>query len=137
MIESIGDEIKFIDTKVSVMKDHQSEREDQYLLMPSMYSKDTDTHLYLSPESCNPEHVTRSIPTNIINRCRTNCSDRVKKDSLFKDTLVQYKAYLLKSGYKEEDIDRKFINFAIKKKRKKVLQNDCNKDKKKPPMRKY
>ena len=50
---------------------------------------------------------------------------------------MQYKAYLLKSGFNEEDINRKFIDFTIKKKRKKVLQNDCNKDKKKPPMRKY
>ena len=50
---------------------------------------------------------------------------------------MQYKAYLLKSGYKKEDIDRTFTNFAIKKKTKKVLQNDCNTDKKKPPMRKY
>ena len=79
-IESIGDEIKFLDTKVSAMKDHQSKEEDQYLLILSMYSKDTDTHQYLYPESCHPEHVTRSIPTTIINRCHTNCSDRVKEE---------------------------------------------------------
>ena len=114
-IESIGDDIKFLDTKVSVMKDHQSEGEEQYPLTPSMYSRDTDTHQYLSSESCHPEQVTRSIPTAIINRCRTNCSDRVKESSLFKDTLVQYKDYLLKSGYEEEDIDRKFIDSVIKK----------------------
>ena len=59
-------------------------------------------------------------------------------DFLFKDTLVQYKAYLLNSANKEEDIDRQFIDFAIKNERKKkLLQDNCNTDKKKPPMTKY
>ena len=60
-IESIGDEIKFLDTKVSVVKDHQSEGEDQYFFISSMHSKDTDTHQSLSPESSHSERVTRSI----------------------------------------------------------------------------
>ena len=34
-------------------------------------------------------------------------------------SLSVYKAYLLKSGYKEENIDRKFIDFIIEKKKEK------------------
>ena len=52
-----------------------------------------------------------------------NCSDRIENDKLFKDTLIHYKAYLMKSGYKEADINKKNINFVIKKKRKSISKN--------------
>ena len=52
----------------------------------------------------------------VSHRCRTNCSDRVKDDKLFKVTLIQYMAYFLKSGYSEKKINKKFINFAIRNK---------------------
>ena len=60
-----------------------------------------------------------------------NCSDKVKDYSLFKDSLVTYKAYLLKSGYPEE----KFIKFALSNKRKNILQN--KRKQKKSSIRKY
>ena len=75
-----------------------------------MYSKDTDTHQYLSPKSCHPDHIAENMPTTVVHRCRTNCSDKVKDDSIFKETLVEYKTYLLKSGYSEENINKKFID---------------------------
>ena len=62
-----------------------------------------------------------------------NCSDRIE-NKLFKDTLIHYKAYLMKSGYKEADINKKFINFAIKKKRKSILKKT---NKNKPFIQKY
>ena len=67
-----------------------------------MYSKDTDTHQYLSPKSCNPDLIAENIPTTVVHRCRKNCSDKVEDDSIFKQTLVEYKGYLLQSGYPEE-----------------------------------
>ena len=108
-IESIGEEIIFLDTKVKVVE-VQKEGEQRFILAPSMYSKDTDTHQYLSPESCHPIHIMKNIPTTVANRCRTNCSDKVEDDNIFKETLVEYKAYLLKSGYNEQNINEKFIN---------------------------
>ena len=82
-----------------------------------MYSKGTDTRQYLSPKSCHPNYIAENIPTTVVHRCQTNCSDKIEDDSVFKETLVEYKAYLLKSGYPEENINKKFIEFAIKKKR--------------------
>ena len=116
-IESIGEEVIFLDTKVKVVE-VQKEGEQRFMLAPSMYSKDTDTdtHQHLSPESCHPIHIMKNIPTMVANRCRTNCSHKVEDDNIFKETLVEYKAYLLKSGYNEQNINEKFINLAMKKK---------------------
>ena len=83
-----------------------------------MYSKDTDTHEYLPPNSCHPKHVTNNILTAIVTRCHMKCSDSIENVKLFNDTFIYYKAYLMKSGYKEAVMNKKFINFAIKKKRK-------------------
>ena len=65
-----------------------------------------------------------------MHRCPTKCSDKVEDDSIFKETLVEYKASLLKSGYPEENINKKFIDFAIKKKRSKILKNEDRKKRK-------
>ena len=113
-VESIGGEVTFLDTQINVMKDERNEEQDSYILVSRMYSKETDTYRYLASNSCHPDHVSENIPTNVVHRCRTNCSDKIKDDSLLKDSLVTYKAYLLKSGYPEENIDKKFIKFLLK-----------------------
>ena len=61
--ECIGEEVKFFDTKVNVVNISKEGEEKQFLLVPSMYSKDTDTHQYLSPKS--------------------NCSDKIEDDSIY------------------------------------------------------
>ena len=119
----MGDEVTFFDTQINITKDERNKEQDSYILVARMCSKDTDTHWYLTPNSCYPDHVSKNIPTTVVHRCRTNCSDKVKDDSLFKDSLVTYKAYLLKSGYPEENIDKKIIKFALSNKRKNILQN--------------
>ena len=101
-----------------------------------MYSKDTDTYQYLSPKSCHPDHIAENIPTTVVHRCRTNCSDKVEDDGIFKETLGECKAYLLKSGYPEENNNKKFIDFAMKKKRSKILKNE-DKNKRKRSINKY
>ena len=58
--ESIGEETKFLDTNVNIIKDHKADDEDRFLLIPSMYSKRTDTHQYLSPKSCHLNLATQS-----------------------------------------------------------------------------
>ena len=72
--------------KVNVVKDHKANGEDRFLLVPSMYSKNTDTHQSLSPKSksCHPKYIAKNIPVMVANRC----SDSVKYDQLFKDALI-------------------------------------------------
>ena len=87
-IESIGQEVDFLDTKVQLMKDETLDGNNQFFLIPSMYSNDTDTYQYSSPNSCHPKHVTNNIPTTVVTRCRMNCSDHIENDKLFKDTFI-------------------------------------------------
>ena len=55
---------------------------------------------------------------------------------MFKEALIEYKAYLIKSGYDEENVDEKLINFEVRYKRKDILENNIKK-KRKSPMKKY
>ena len=93
-IESIGEEVIFLDTELKVVE-VQKAGEQRSILAPSMYSKDTDKHQYLSPESCHPIYIVKNVPTTVANRCRTNYSDKVEDDNIFKETLVEYMAYLI------------------------------------------
>ena len=55
---------------------------------------------------------------------------------MFKEALIEYKAYLIKSGYDEKNVDKKLINFAVRYKRKDILENKIKK-KRKSPMKMY
>ena len=55
---------------------------------------------------------------------------------MFKEALIEFKVNLIKSGYDEENMDKKIINFAMRYKRKDVLENKIKK-KRKSPMKKY
>ena len=106
--EYIDKKMVFLDTKVTVHKGVINNKRGLYLI-PQMYSKDTDTRQYLNPSSFHSLHITKNIPTSVINRIRRNCSDRIDDDKIFKDTMIDYKAYLqMKSGYEEELVDEKF-----------------------------
>ena len=59
----------------------------------------------------------------MINRIRRNCSDRIDDDEIFKDTMIDYKAYLMKSGYEEELVDEKFSSHVVATKRKDLRRN--------------
>ena len=61
-------------------------------------------------------------PTNISDRIRSNCSDRIDDDKIFKDTMIDYKAYLMKFGYEEELVDEKFSSHVVTTKRKDLLR---------------
>ena len=75
-----------------------------------MYSKKADTHQYLNPNSCHPKNQTKSIPIGVADRIRRNCSDNVVNDVTYRERLIEYKAYLMKSGHTEKDIDNAFCN---------------------------
>ena len=96
--------IDFLDTRIKV-EEAQIGNTSGLFLVPRMYSKSTDMHQYLHPSSCHASHIANNLPTSVITRIRRNCFDRVENDGSFKNTMVKYKCYLLKSGYSEELID--------------------------------
>ena len=59
------------------------------------------------------------------NRIRRNCSDNVINDVTYKKRLTEYKAYLMKSGHSENDIDNSFCQRTIIPRRK-TLKNKSN-----------
>ena len=69
--------MRFLDTKMNVVKDNKADNEDRFLLIPSMYPKKTNTHQHLSHKSCHPKHIAENIPVIVADRCKTNCSDSV------------------------------------------------------------
>ena len=89
--------------------------------MPEIYSKPTDSHEYLNPDSAHPPMVTNGNPCAVARRVRRNCSDRFENDELFVRNLIQYKAHLMHSGYSPELIDKKIVK-AAKRKRKVMLK---------------
>ena len=97
------DGLTFLDTKVKM--------EEGYFV-PEIYSKPTDSHKYLNRSTEHPEHVTRSIPYSLVLRVRRNCSDRNVGDKTFTDKLLEYKGYLLDSGYNSHQIDKQFLRVA-------------------------
>ena len=78
-------------------------------VVPEIYSKDTDSHKYLNPSTEHLEHVTMGIPYSVGLGIRRNCSDRSVGDKIFIDKLVEYKGYLLDSGYNSQKIDKQFL----------------------------
>ena len=64
-VESVGDEVIFLDSQVNFMKIENNELEDNYILVPRMFSKETDTHQYPSRNSCHPNHIAKSIPITV------------------------------------------------------------------------
>ena len=107
-MEASQNEMVFLDTKVIPI-----EVNDRHVtLSTDIYSKKTDTHQYLSPRSCHPLSQVNSIPIGVADRVRRNCSDNVAGDVNFKKRLVEYKAYLLKSGHESKNIDRAFLQRA-------------------------
>ena len=105
-------------------------------LVPEIHSEETDSHEYLNPDPAHPPSVVKNNLYSVALRVRRNCSDRVAGDKLFVNNLILYKAYLMHSGYDEENIDRNFIKVA-KMKRKETLSDKPKKRRGRPKDRKY
>ena len=95
-----------------------------------------DSHKYLNPNSAHPLSVTKNNPYSVALRVCRNCSDRKVDYKLFVNNLIQYKAYLMHSGYDKEAIDKQFIMVA-KMKRKETLESKPRKNRFRPKERKY
>ena len=77
------------------------------------YSKPSDAHSYLLPQSCHPTHVAENIPYGVANRVFKNCSE----DSEYNKSKVEFSKYLE---------DRNYSNVAIEKAFQKVEKLDRN-----------
>ena len=60
-------------------------------ILTDVYSKPTDSQLYLPPSSAHLEHVFKAIPFGVASRLRRNCSE----GNFFNKRLKEYKGYLV------------------------------------------
>ena len=121
-MECSQDEMIFLDTKIIATPISDK----QVVITTDMYSKKTDTHQYLNPNSCHPKNQTKSIPIGVADTIRRNCSDNVVNDVTYRERLIEYKAYLMKSGHSEKDIDNTFCN-RLSINRRETLKKKSNK----------
>jgi len=88
----------FLDILVIITEDNE--------IVTDIFSKDTDTHMYLNFYSNHPKHVKLNIPFNLASRIITITST----DILRNKRLEELKAYLKKQHYPEQ-----VINYGIQK----------------------
>ena len=97
----------FLDAMVSILHGK---------LHTDLYSKPTDAHKFLSPTSCHPKHVFRSVVYSGALRIRRICS----RDDFFSKRIAEFRGYLINSGYRERFIDP-IIEKAVREDRKLLL----------------
>ena len=69
-----------------------------------MYSKPTDSHLYLPFNSSHPSYCKQSVPYGVALRLKRNCSSQ----QVLNQRCVEYKQYLRNRGYPTYLIEKKF-----------------------------
>ena len=84
--------VPFLDTEV-ILRDGT--------IHTDLYTKPTDTHQFLLPNSCHPKHCTTSIPYSQWLRIRRMCS---QEDCYLRRT-AELKTHLLARDYEELKID--------------------------------
>ena len=77
-------------------------------IQTDVYSKPTDSHLYLPPSSAHPKHVFKAIPFGVASRLRRHCSE----DHFLNKRLEEYSGYLVHQGYPEELVSHEFSRAA-------------------------
>ena len=70
-----------------------------------VYSKPTDSHLYLPPSSAHPTHVFKAIPYGVALRLRRNCFN----DNFLITRTSEYKSYLINQGYPINLVNDQFL----------------------------
>ena len=85
-------EINFLDVKVSLANGQK--------IVTDLYTKPTDSHMYLHPRSCHPKHFTRNIPYSQALRLRRICSE----DESFKRRCDQLANHFAKRGYNPREV---------------------------------
>ena len=92
----------FLDILVQITED--------FTIATDIFSKDTDTHMYLNFNSCHPKHIKLNIPFNLASRIVTITSTEVLRDK----RLDELRIFLRKQQYPETIIEHG-INRAIQK----------------------
>ena len=69
-----------------------------------VYSKPTDSHLYLPPDSAHPHHCKKSIPYSVALRLKRNCSTEEFREKRFRE----YQDYLIQQGYNKKMVEKQF-----------------------------
>ena len=85
------EEVSFLDVRVMVKNGKIS---------TSVYSKPTDSHLYLSQTSNHPKHMINNIPKSQFLRLRRICSET----SDFMEQCNKYMKYFINRGYDEKKL---------------------------------
>ena len=87
------EEVNFLDVRVMI-KDGK--------IITSVYSKPTDSHLYLSQQSNHPKHMINNIPKSQFLRLRRICSE----SSDFMEQCNKYMGYFVNRGYDKRKLIR-------------------------------
>jgi hypothetical protein len=69
-----------------------------------IYSKPSDSHSYLLPQSCHPTHVAENIPYGVAHRIYKNCSETEE----YQKCKTEFKTYLGNRNYNSELINNAF-----------------------------
>ncbi|XP_057302660.1 uncharacterized protein LOC130636829 [Hydractinia symbiolongicarpus] len=109
-----GDKLCFLDLQMS-LKDNK--------ISTTVYSKPTDTHLYLHATSCHNKSSIRGIPKGIALRLRRICSNNTD----YNEKSNKYCGYLTKRGYNKSVIKKTFQHIGTISRcdaRKKITRNN-------------
>ena len=93
----------------------------------SLYSKETDAHLYLNAKSSHPRHVIKNLPKGQFIRIRRICSE----DSEFDRHARQTKKYFVQRGFTEKHL-QETIESVKRISREKLLEDQGKKAEKDP-----
>ena len=74
-----------------------------------VYSKPTDSHLYLPPSSAHPSHCKNSIPYSVALRLKRNCST----EEFLTKRVNEYKQYLFQQGYDKGIVNSQFHKVSM------------------------
>ena len=99
------------------------------LIITDIYSKPTDSHLYLPFSSSHPSHCKRAIPYGVALRIKRNCST----DDFLQTRCEEYKGYLKSQNYPTDLVDKQFDK-ALKIPRSELLSKKVKANKKVFPL---
>ena len=99
------------------------------LIVTDIYSKPTDSHLYLPFSSSHPSHCKRAIPYGVALRIKRNCST----DDFLQTRCEEYKGYLKSQNYPADLVDKQFDK-ALKIPRSELLSKKVKANKKVFPL---
>ena len=74
-----------------------------------VYSKPTDSHLYLPPSSSHPKHIFKAIPYGVALRLKRNCSE----NEFFTKRCEEYSGYLVNQGYPMNLVNDQFSKASL------------------------